>query len=308
MDRRIKKYLDRRGIENYCYVGLGAEKNNYLSQCEDLVLLGDAPLFLILYGHLFSGRSYRLWVLSKKMKNWLVARIQIPAEFIHIMDRYELFPPKVPRYGLLDSNCFVYAGRTMHEEKNCAYLLEVYAILNGIRHFQNHPLYICGPDVSENKAFIKNTNAVLMGDLGGNWSRFKFGKPTFISLSTYRFEDFSVAAAQAQSAGMPVIVTEWFGLADLNGNEVYKIPPALVLKKSLSRKAIENYLSFKYPSIRSLNRSTQRTGVPKSISSDILRRKILGMEEKDLVCDFAYFSNGLNGNQMNKLICDFFSD
>lgn len=200
LSERINTFFLKKDITHWCYLSISTPKpSNFNEQPKHVVLLGDAPFFFsfaqfgTLKGDIF------FWTLSTALKDLLVNYVGIPSYNIGIIPRYELFPQKMPQYKLSEIDSLVYAGRDV----NGKYfnLAKKFASLN------NLPLEICGPGLS--------------ADYGHSWVEQIPGKPAFITLSHYRYEDFSVAIAEAQAFGMPVICPSWFCFKDIEGESEY---------------------------------------------------------------------------------------
>ncbi|HVK60188.1 MAG TPA: hypothetical protein VM432_01510 [Bdellovibrionales bacterium] len=181
---------------------------------ENVVLIGDGPKVLYNSAVWPKQQSFHIWTLSTAM-NRLVSNLlgfEYPNAFVSTIPRYELYPASRKKYDIHRSDSFVYAGRDTIG-KNLPLLVDLVSELRKSK-FRRHRLHIFGP--GRKPKFMNQSWIVWHGDHGTEWTSRLTGRPAFISLSHYAFEDFSVAAAEAEVAGMPVVVPKWFGFKDID--------------------------------------------------------------------------------------------
>ncbi len=231
----LEGYFRRRKISTYCVLWREVcDEFRKKTGLVDVVLLGDAPYYFADEDFWNPRAQYRFWVLSRTGGRLLSRLIGIPEWSIGVVDRYELVPAAENVYPISESTAFVYAGRVL-PDKNVAVLAQTLCLLQDSTTFADHGAVFCGPDwpASFQTEILRlpwRKPPVFLGDLGPGWKRQDFQKPAFVTLSTFRFEDFSPAIAQAQSRGIPVVATDWYGLRDLRGPGVIRVSPAPILR------------------------------------------------------------------------------
>lgn len=223
------------------FEGLGKQA----SHTQDIVLTGRFLQRLLESGN-WLPPSLRLWCLSSVVKRTLIKTFDFRPSQIGVIDRYQLFPVKKQKKFDRDELNLVYGGRIC-TAKNVLLLLHV---TYHLQNFLSCPvqLFFIGPfdeekhehrDKSEKNlnSFLKEIfeklkfkdQPVFMSKRSAqSWFDLPIENPVFFSLSTYLFEDFGVALAQAQSAGWPAIISDWGGHRDVKGENILKIPAHLL--------------------------------------------------------------------------------
>lgn len=280
---RLDSYFAQRGIRRWGVVSMAAPLDlPETSEAAHLVLLGDSPFYLSFFTHWpWRGECY-LWTLSTALRNLLVKVGGIPEKYIGVISRYDLYPPRSPSYSLNEIDSFIYAGRDV-PGKNLSLLCN-FANRNGLE------LHICGPGQRK--------------DFGESWPRHFSGKPAFISLSHYRFEDFSVALAEAQSAGMPVICPAWYGFKDVVGSAttVLKLRPfPELLGEDYSENMLITHWSRQLASLStwSSEGSPRVSSAPAMLSSNLLSSLINLREHRLSLALYEYFTPAFNPRNLD---------
>lgn len=237
----------------------------------DVIFLGN-PLNFITQRHLWPLQmKFRLWVLCETNKKILTYIIGLKTEEVSVIPRSLLFPIK--KTILFKENFFneditlIYSGRLTHE-KNFSLVVEVVNMIQN-KSKKIIDFSICSPLLSQSRKkeimseFNKyqwKYNPKILGDLGTNWHKKIAKNSVLISLSTYRQEDFGVSVAQFQQLGRPIILSDWSGHRDVEGPNVIKISPKLIIQENakkiaqlcLNKRTPEkscSQLKFKKPSI-----------------------------------------------------------
>jgi hypothetical protein len=209
----------------------------------EIVLFGDGVLPVIEKTLWHFQKEYRFWVLSHALKELLVTLVRIPAECIIVIDRYRLHPVAQQRKEIHDYETIVYAGR-LDAQKNIDVFLSVLNLLQDSQCFANKEVVICGPfqayDANDMiDGFCWKKKPLIMGDIGSRWTS-AMGNAAYFSFSTYRYEDYSVAAAEAQQSSFPLFLANWFCFRDMHSSALSLISPFTIWRaKRGDQKAIK---------------------------------------------------------------------
>lgn len=242
---QVEAFFHRKGMTNLWFPDDPEWDKVIIKKDEvyDVIFFGN---FLrdFLESGLWPFTKVRLWCLSSVVQGYLEKELMQEHFHVGLIGRNDLFPlPETKK----DSNlALVYAGR-ISESKNIALLLEVYHQLDQCPELEAS-LDLFGEvddEVSENygrrvhevsfsqrlKKIVSektwNKPPVFHGVKSPEeWLEFASNK-TFISLSDFYAEDFGVAVAQAQSRGIPVIVSHWGGHIDVDQAHL-KVPAELL--------------------------------------------------------------------------------
>jgi hypothetical protein len=214
---------------------------------------GKGPLHVVLMGDFVSQilkyekwprRPMHLWVLSTAVKNVLVQLFGFPENSVGVIPRYELFPIKkrLRPFPSIDSEWTMIFGGRIVPSKNLDFALRTVSFLQN-EFGQKVNLKCFGPignqarlnlheglkgsfeerirSLCENLPF-KMKPEFLPAQSGKQWLEGK--NSVCISFSSFHMEDLGVSIAQAQTNGMPCIMTEWGGHADVVGSNIFKFP------------------------------------------------------------------------------------
>jgi glycosyltransferase involved in cell wall biosynthesis len=193
----------------------------------DVALYGDALMFPPKIIN-WPRKNFRLWFLSRAMRKIFAHVCALPESDFGLLARHSLFPrsPSPTPLPSLQGACeFVFAGQLSRYKS--AEQLGIF--LREIKSKGGTPrLHICGANQIPKglellKKAARDTEVIDHGDLGIDWTKQFSQRSTYISLSLAPSEDFGVSLAQAQQAGLPVIVSDWGGHRDARGENVYTI-------------------------------------------------------------------------------------
>lgn len=231
LSSRLDIFFKNLGISRFVVLTATSKQLLLAQDTCDVVLVGDAPSYFLEPALWKMRGSYRFWVLSNVAREFFSRLSGLPEEHFSVIPRSALFEVTEPKYTIADSLSFVYAGRCL-QGKNLALLGRVVSQLQGLPEFKNHRFFFAGSGgfeslIDELKHLKWSHPPEYLGDLGSDWVRYPFPRPVYLNLSTYAMEDFSVGTAEAQQQGWPVVVSDWFGLEDVNGREVIRIDPEL---------------------------------------------------------------------------------
>jgi hypothetical protein len=207
------------------------------------VILTGSFFIRLLESQLWPFKSFRFWVFSSRIRNFLIQEFNFSADVIGLIGRKA--ESRVPALTSQKSLNLIYAGR-LSLTKN------ITAIMRLVSHLQKNSardvtLDIFGqPDDFPDES-IGRYSSFSMSDVIGQlsteldwssppvfhgyveqseWPRVKRANPIFISFSTSMYEDFGTAAQIAINAGWPCILSDWGGHAD-NPNS-YLVPHSLI--------------------------------------------------------------------------------
>lgn len=211
-------------------------ENNY-NESLDVVFFGDF-LRKFLEGALWPFDSYRFWTISNASKNVIVNLFNIPAEHIHVIPRYSLFSKGMNDTKLEIKNIkkLYYVGQ-LRSEKNILLIMWTVFYLQNKFNLQVE-LNLIG-EFAGDESFQKNVIELrdnlswkIRPIVHGYIENFSFTEleknSALINLSTFHYEDFDVAQAMAQEAGLFTITSEWGGHLDIEGQAHLKIPYQLI--------------------------------------------------------------------------------
>lgn len=204
------------------------------SKIIDIVLFGDALHRLSSLRLWPENHNYRIHTLCTSMRDLIIDTYELKPDQVRSINRYDLYPKnnspsKFPDL-FKDKLTLVMSGRSSNY-KNTKQTIHVASLLQ--RGNPNIKLVICGPSFDEQ--YLKDAISlctwknppILLGDLGHEWINQIPKDYVFINLSTSPAEDFNVSSAQAQNKGMPMIITHWGGLKDIDADNILKIPAAI---------------------------------------------------------------------------------
>ncbi len=242
------------GAENFVYID---PTNQHFFR--DLLLKQDnsQPLNIVLAGGFFARivncsewpkGKYKIWVLCSAAKSVLCSLLKLPAHFIGVIPRYELFPrTAMPNFFSPDApSNLVFAGRIC-EAKGIFPIMEICRSLQIDYGFPinlhfigdflelDHPLSVQkrAPDTNTTKQRVRKFIAdskwnqaprFISAMAHSQWTKAKLENPIFISLSDSSHEDFGVSLAQAQAAGWPSILSAWGAHHDAAGIDTILLP------------------------------------------------------------------------------------
>lgn len=283
LHQRLDLYFERMNVKDWSFLSLSTPIPKASSGVKPhLVLLGDSPYFFSFPTRWPLEGNFYLWTLCSSLRNLLINYVGLPADSVGLISRYDLFPMTTPSYKLSEVDSLIYSGRDVPGK--------LVSSLREVSHQLGLPLNECGPG--------------LLQDHGQEWvSKYK-GRPAFITFSHYRFEDFSVSAAEAQSWGLPVICPYWYGFKNIQGSKDHllflKPFPELVLRsqglsvaKDFWRNQIRSFSGQDFPSL-----DVRIEPLELSVST-LIDRLSLQKERRSYVL-YQYFSNALLSNDVDK--------
>jgi hypothetical protein len=164
--------------------------------------------------------KYHLYVLCSAVKNLLDDFLCLDPTVIQTLPRYGIVPTAGNALDINSIRRIVVPGRN-RPGKNIGLSLD-FAVTLG--ETLDVPVIVMGDRTGELLASIPRDvrRVTFMGDTGTAW--LKHAQDSLVvSLSLYPFEDFSVIAAEAQRARLPLVLSNWFGHRDVAGGGVWKL-------------------------------------------------------------------------------------
>lgn len=186
-------------------------------------------------------KNYTFWCLTPKVKAVMVELLGFPETVIKIIPRYDLFP-KVNQERQLDLNSdlqLVYSGR-LSAQKNIEMFLAFAAILQEqtenlvsvylLGEWDNHmpksrgrfeiESYQKTVEIFQKKLYFKEAPLVINNLDHEQWLSLIQNNCLLVNFSTFYCEDFGVSVAQAQSLGLPMLLSRWGAHCDVEANNV----------------------------------------------------------------------------------------
>jgi glycosyltransferase involved in cell wall biosynthesis len=243
---RLDHYFSARGLElpwypdNYTCLRIPSNQS-----IQNIVLFGGFLKSFLESGNWPIDTGARFWCLSSRVQKIFQKVLDCGDNFISVIPRYDLFPQKKEERRISTLN-LVFAGR-LSESKNIKLLLAVY------RELEKQAPIECSLDLyglfddgysynygrrkrdesyeTDLRRYISKKDWLNPPRIHG-WKESKewlndSRNKTYITLSEFACEDFGVSVAQAQENGMPTILSDWGGHADVYGR-VLKIPSSLL--------------------------------------------------------------------------------
>lgn len=245
---RCNRYFRENEIENIYYTDYEERQPVDTNQLVNVVIFGSYYRRLLESGN-WNFKKIKLWVLSKKVKKYLINTYSISSNVIKVIPRNELYKDKLSKKleGLSGKN-LVYAGR-ISEEKNIRELVKLVHVLQN-NYSIDIGLKLIG-DVEKNEnPFYENSPRHLEEYIEHalkEWSWKKKPemfplqeqdkwletldkeKDVIVSLSTFVCEDFGVSIAQALEKGFYTIISDWGGHSDYDNDYIIKIPSSYLM-------------------------------------------------------------------------------
>lgn len=284
----LKRRLSRRFNKAFCFwTAEGAEP---VGDCLDVTLIGDACLHLTRVRY-WPKTNFRLWTLAESNKRLLQEFYALRDDQVGTISRYSLVPiqTKFINWPDLSQGVTFIASARASRRKGWVSTFEFIAELQ--RRFPGKiDLEICGPGWVLPKKNLLHLNEwinksslekppINLGDKGFDWIPRDKKKRIFIQFSSDFFEDFGVSAAQAEAVGLPCLVTDHAGLAEMH--TAIKIPlevlgPFFEKPQKLKQQAIKavDFFLRSYQPGRTRIKKIARTdsAKPTPISYDELKR------------------------------------
>lgn len=249
------------------------EDTQYLpyAPIQDVLLMGGFLNRFIETGN-WTDTKYRLWVCSRAAKAVLTQLLGFCDSEISVLPRYKLFPKGLPKQISLAQKeiNFVYAGR-ISPSKNIECLLRTvcdlqnrYDLVINLHMFGGFDNFV-SPDRGRWEPFsyedrIRSVTEQLPWRIKPifhgrtntqEWTQANIDNPLYINFSTFIFEDFSVALAQAQEQGWPFVVSNWGGFQDQQQQNGIMIPWQMIGRTDensdliqLKSEVLSKYLHF----------------------------------------------------------------
>jgi glycosyltransferase involved in cell wall biosynthesis len=189
-------------------------------QIIDIVFYADAFISLLTSQLWDEKTKFRFWTYSQVFRRILTDIVGLPANTVGVLPRYQLIEKHRKTHNPDECRNIVVVTR-LDAQKNLEITFAVLSLLQRKSQLQDKELIFCGQAPLEQlRSLVKRNEWIkppkILGDIGTNWHH-KIAPSVYLSLSTYRYEDFSVAAAQAQSSGFPIIASRWGGFIDIDG-------------------------------------------------------------------------------------------
>jgi hypothetical protein len=264
---RVEKFFERNSELNstnrfYADHNSSIDINVESDEIIDVIFFGDCFKKFFESGNWIFYKC-RFWVLSRSNKNILEEVLLARKDSVHIIPRDELFT-RIDGAEIDWSKklSFVFAGR-ISAQKNISSMIffthhligmGVDCSLDLFGEFEDtfHEDY--GRRVHENyreeiNTLVKELDLVQKINFhdrvdGDTWCEFDLENPVYLSLSNYICEDFGCSIAQAQERGWPVVISDWGGHRDVEGQNIYKIPSSYIVQSHLCRKVVEEFSLF----------------------------------------------------------------
>jgi glycosyltransferase involved in cell wall biosynthesis len=211
----------------------------------DVILFGNAFKSLMNSG-MWPLVDLRLWCLSHRFKKYISALF--PEIRVQVIPRRELFPVSKNITHIHDWKSpfdLVFAGR-ISAQKNIEALIyttfflqrkAVPCTLHLMGDFDDHYHEHLG---RRRFSHYKDRIHTLISSLTweyppvihskrgvNDWVNHPFNNPVAVSFSTFFCEDFGVSLAQANQRGWPIICTDFGGHADIESENILKIPSSI---------------------------------------------------------------------------------
>lgn len=220
-------------------------------------LLNETNIQVVLFGSFFEKifetgswpeKNYTFWCMCKRVKNILTEICAFPEASVQCIPRYEIFSLGSPRALSLDQPInLVYSGR-LSSQKNIEFFLafaasvghlssvEVHTTLLGKwdnwipKHRGRYVIESYQNNINKFLSKLKFKNSpVFIEDLGSEeWLNYLEGNSLLVSFSTSIAEDYGVSIAQAQELGVPLMISDWGGHGDVEGDNVYHVPLSMI--------------------------------------------------------------------------------
>lgn len=243
-DRAVTVLKEEFGLDNFFCPDLSEvdfEKLNFEDDVNVLLFGSFVRSFFELNN--WPIRSFKIWVLSSCVKDFLVKEFLIDSESISVIPRDKILEGAEPReIDWSQPLEFVYAGR-LNDAKN------IQSVIYTVHHLQHHldkkvSLTLIGESDNQEKVYVeykkrlnfkeeidslinkldwKEKPKTLPFQEQDKWLEGDFNNPVYITLSTNLFEDYGVSVQQALGKGWPVIASAWGGHLDIKQN-FYRIP------------------------------------------------------------------------------------
>lgn len=205
----------------------------------DAVLFGGFVRQLWDSRHWPKNCEYRLWTLCEGARDVVVDLMGLREDSVGVVPRYALFPLRARPKAFPPANqrwTLVFAGRLI-EFKYVEMILRVVSFLQTV-HEEPVDLVFYGSFITEqararfwylfHTLSWKSPPRVLKPSSPELWTKTRHRNPVFCTFSKFEKEDFGVSVAQAQSAGWPLILSDWGGHRDVEGGNVIRVPPRLI--------------------------------------------------------------------------------
>lgn len=207
----------------------------------DVLLFSDAPQLLLNPWIWPRKGNFRLWVLSRSSREVCSGLLGIGEKFVGVIPRSSLVGTRVAERPFPDirSPFTAVISSRFDFGKNVPLTLSVLCSLQRSVATEMR-VAIASPDPMHPhiKEFFSQLpwkqKPRFLGDAGTHWVK-RFSKaenPVYFNLSTLRGEDFSVAAAEAQSAGWPLVLTSWSVFREISGRNVLHLPAKQIVNEA----------------------------------------------------------------------------
>jgi glycosyltransferase involved in cell wall biosynthesis len=220
-------------------------------------LQNETNIQVVLFGSFFEKifetgnwpeKNYTLWCMCTRVKNILTEVCLFPEASVKCIPRYELFNKGSPKFLNFNQPInLVYSGR-LSSQKNIEFFLAFASSLEKLSPFDVHTTllgkwdnripkhrgrYIIDSYQTNINYFLSKlrfeNSPVFIEDLGPEeWLNYLEGNSLLVSFSSSIAEDYGVSIAQAQEIGVPLLISDWGGHGDVDGNNVYHIPLSMI--------------------------------------------------------------------------------
>lgn len=221
-----------------------------------VVFFGGFPERIFESGN-WPDKEFTFWCLSSQVQKILTKIFKFNDDVIHVIPRYELFSKGTEKAIDLHSDLqVVYSGR-LSSQKNIEMFLAFASILqesltvnveillmgewdnHGPKHRGRYAINSYKEIVGAfNQSLNFKTPPVYLNDLDHDeWMGQLKSNCLMVNFSTFICEDYGVSVAQAQEAGIPMILSKWGGHCDVEASNVLWVDTHEIAE-SLSEKEV----------------------------------------------------------------------
>lgn len=251
LKERVELWASKNAIDNYIFLeSFNLPTKEQLKNRKIAFLFGD---FIACFAYLNENKTQveKVYVLCRKAKRMIDNCKEGKDIEVEVIDRYDLF--KKAKIGNIFPNLMndkvrlVYAGR-ITRSKNITIFLR---LANQLQKVNPHisvqifgeyddflnidfngkkMVYSYQTEVEKciNELEWSQPPSITHEISATQWPLLLEKQDLVVNLSTYWMDDFSVAIAQAQEIGIPILCTDIGGLSDVSANNVVKLPSFLL--------------------------------------------------------------------------------
>lgn len=205
------------------------------------VVLFGGFLDRIFESGIWPEKKYTFWCLTPKVKIVMVELLGFPDVAINIIPRYDLFPKMNPerQFDLKSDLQLIYSGR-LSAQKNIEMFLAFAAILQEkteklvsvylLGEWDNHmpksrgrfeiESYRNTVEIFQQRLHFNEAPRVIDNLGHEEWLSVIKKNCLLVNFSTFYCEDFGVSVAQAQSLGLPMLLSRWGAHCDVEAKNV----------------------------------------------------------------------------------------